>query len=434
MGTASIAIPPRSVNARNRPGRIVGLDASRGLAVLLMVAWHVADAWLADAHRETALWDLTRVAGGLAAPLFLAAAGATATLRIQRDPSSFRAVVRRGMAVLMLGLLLRIQIWWVDAGALPDPTTWVAAGALTAAAALLLLRALDRVGAHVTALAIALFVLGAWRLVVDAPERAALVLRFDVLHCIGVSVIACAFVARFLPRGSELALALAAVLASQIDLPWIARGPMTTFGLAPFAGYALLGCAAVRLRVGRPTRVLAIAIAVAALAFEGGFPFVRRALHDHPELRPFARFAFSSASCAALAALAFVSRDRRLAMLGRRSLVVYWVHVSVVFGVVSLPLHRALGPWACLAAATSFVAVAIVSTDARVRVLHALTPFWGSSIHRRTNVHDSAFRERALFVSTSRLQHGRIRGSMTACDGGRTGFVEPAKAHLPRTP
>jgi hypothetical protein len=52
--------------------------------------------------------------------------------------------------------------------------------------------------------------------------------------------------------------------------------------------------------------------------------------------------------------------------LGRSSLFVYWIHVEMVYGLVSLPLHHAFslaGAWLALAAFTLFILACVVAKD-----------------------------------------------------------------------
>ncbi|MGE3636131.1 MAG: heparan-alpha-glucosaminide N-acetyltransferase domain-containing protein, partial [Sandaracinaceae bacterium] len=190
-----VANPFRSVN--DVPTRARALDAMRGAAVLAMIAWHVADAWLAPSFRSGPAWHAVRVVGGLAAPLFLYAAGANVARAIAAG-ATIGDVARRGGEVFALGILLRAQIWAVDAGGLSEPRAWPAIVALGGGAALTVGAA--RASRH-DADGIAsrwlrdvpwivgplLFVIGAAIVIVDHPERCSLALRFDALHCVGAS-------------------------------------------------------------------------------------------------------------------------------------------------------------------------------------------------------------------------------------------------------
>jgi uncharacterized membrane protein len=55
-----------------------------------------------------------------------------------------------------------------------------------------------------------------------------------------------------------------------------------------------------------------------------------------------------------------------LQVLGRSSLFIYWIHVEMVYGLVSLPLHGALpvaGAWAALAVFWLLMLAAAVAKD-----------------------------------------------------------------------
>ena len=49
-----------------------------------------------------------------------------------------------------------------------------------------------------------------------------------------------------------------------------------------------------------------------------------------------------------------------LAQLGRTSLFIYWIHVEMVYGLISLPLHRALSLPAAFAAYIAFCGFMLV--------------------------------------------------------------------------
>lgn len=366
--------------------RLRSLDAVRGAAVVLMVLWHTTDGWLAEAHRTGPVWDAARVAGGLAAPLFLATAGAAVGVRLRRG-DRLAEIVRRGASIVVLGWLLRLQIWLVDAGALLRPRTWAAAlaGVTGCGLALWALRATGhrarpasggaRAHARVALLALALLALAVWRLHADARDRAPLVLRVDVLSCIGASIVLSACVAklggwRALAIGAGLVLAIARPLrevGALADAPaltaWVARSlddtnrAFAAFPVVPWCAYAMAGCAVVLapLRKRSASFAFVLGLALAALCFEGGTPWVRRLLHDTPALRPAARFSFYGGLSLTLAALATLPATRPLDALGRASLPIYWIHLELAFGLAAIPLRRRLDPITCLAASVALV-------------------------------------------------------------------------------
>lgn len=91
-----------------RPGRLVGLDVARCLALLGMVATHVLDARTPDGELATAQW----LAGGRASALFAVLAGVSLALMTREPlrgrPLALRSLGIAGRAVLIaaLGLLL----------------------------------------------------------------------------------------------------------------------------------------------------------------------------------------------------------------------------------------------------------------------------------------------------------------------------------------
>jgi len=90
-----------------RPRRRAYVDWARGIAVLLMIEAHTADAWTRlDMRRTTAFRDAT-VLGGFAAPLFLWLAGLAVVLAAARAagrgasrPSAVGMICRRGLEIL----------------------------------------------------------------------------------------------------------------------------------------------------------------------------------------------------------------------------------------------------------------------------------------------------------------------------------------------
>lgn len=390
-------------------GRVAELDALRGVAVLVMVAWHGCDGWLAAAHREGAAWAAVRVLGGLAAPLFLFASGAAADLGAARARPLSRAI-ERGLSLVAAGFLLELERWAVDRGAALTPAAWPAIALGAAAGAALLAgarmpRALRRRRAAVV-LALALGHLACvWAL---DPALLGVTLRFDVLHCIGVCGVVAALLARAVPidraRGALLlsltALAmmvmaphLAEALARSEALAWIARGPelraVAPFPLLPWCAYAVLGCGLARaarllarraISRGALATLAVIALASAVVSFEGGLAWTRRALDVWPELRPLSRLAFHASAMTAIGCVCAGVRGARamgaLRAMGAQSLAIYVLHVPLTHGALAAPWYRALGPAECaLAIGALLVAcaagAAIAARAARSRTARA---------------------------------------------------------------
>ncbi len=106
------------------PHRRTGIDALRGIAVILMIQQHLL-AWLWNAPRVTfpALvreYPLSmglNLFGNLAAPLFIVLAGVGSSLFLERPGSRARTLVVRGVCIMLLGLALNLLApYWFDPG------------------------------------------------------------------------------------------------------------------------------------------------------------------------------------------------------------------------------------------------------------------------------------------------------------------------------
>jgi uncharacterized membrane protein len=101
---------------RPAPTRVRTIDWFRGLAVILMMEWHVFDAWLMPSEKVGWSYWLIRHMGGLPSRLFLFLAGVSAALRFESqlargvDSGQMRAqLARRGLQIIGLAYLFRLQ-------------------------------------------------------------------------------------------------------------------------------------------------------------------------------------------------------------------------------------------------------------------------------------------------------------------------------------
>ena len=100
--------------------RWLGIDALRGLAVLMMVAQHVTY-WICGLPRSSWIVQITGTVGELAAPLFVTLAGVGVTLTVQRHSRCDRLLWARGCMLIGFGFLLNwltphwfsLQSWYV---------------------------------------------------------------------------------------------------------------------------------------------------------------------------------------------------------------------------------------------------------------------------------------------------------------------------------
>jgi uncharacterized membrane protein len=106
--------------------RLNYIDWMRGLACLLMFQTHCYDAWLSPAARQGWFYPYSRLLGTFPAPLFLMLAGISFALvfvnlrrRGMPDNDVARTTIRRGAEIFGLGLLFRLQEFVIALGWAP---------------------------------------------------------------------------------------------------------------------------------------------------------------------------------------------------------------------------------------------------------------------------------------------------------------------------
>ena len=106
--------------------RLAYIDWLRGLACVLMFQTHCYDAWLGGAARNSKLLMYSQLGGTFPAPLFLFLAGVSFAIvtnkLIQKGVSAneiARKTIRRGAEILALGLLFRLQEFVIAFGWAP---------------------------------------------------------------------------------------------------------------------------------------------------------------------------------------------------------------------------------------------------------------------------------------------------------------------------
>ena len=304
------------------------LDWLRGVAVLIMIEAHVLDSWTGGDDRQTTLFRLAMIVGGMGGALFLFLAGtavglsAASALRKTGDANvAASAVVRRGLEIYLLAFLFRIQAWILG---------W------SSPAALLKVDILNIMGPSIAAAG------GLWGSVRSTRAR---VIVFAIATAALTSLtplIANAPIAG-LPDPIEGYIRPIAGLSNFVFFPWAAF---------VFAG-ALIGVVLAATSSAREPRAnLVIFIAgstIAAAAFAASYlpsPYPHSSFwHTSPS---FFLIRAGLMTAAVGAAYAWQSRLRGsekwspLRQLGRSSLFIYWIHVEMVYGLISLPLHHAL--------------------------------------------------------------------------------------------
>ncbi|MGA2592260.1 MAG: heparan-alpha-glucosaminide N-acetyltransferase domain-containing protein [Bryobacteraceae bacterium] len=294
--------------------RVLALDWLRGLGVLIMLQGHLFNSFARPPLHNDPVYVLSQFIGGMPAPIFLFLVGVTLAFRLDRcDLQGLPAIARvrsalaRAAYLAAIAFAFRLQLW-----------------------------------------------VFAW----SNPWKE--LLRVDILNCMAFGIAVLSPVALLAPArritwsaAAGLAIAGAAPLISTLDwsgVPWIVRNYIVPdkqyFSFFPDAAYiafgigfgALLRCApSARDRIMQWAACLGLALVVTAHYFSN-LPFSIYPSSDFWLDSPgliFIRFGI----VLTLAAAGFVwtsgQQPNRLGFmrrLGTSSLLIYWVHVELVYG------------------------------------------------------------------------------------------------------
>jgi uncharacterized membrane protein len=310
---------------KQQTGRLQYLDWMRGLAALIMLQGHAFDSWLRPEQRSGEVFWLSQFLGGLPAPIFLFLVGVSLALVLDRlrakGAGSLSMVLRvgiRGSSILLLAYAFRIEqfLIWYPASRWPD------------------------------------------------------IFRVDTLNCIGASflVIGLLSVALKTRKRNLIVLGLLSVVVV-VCTPWIyavrglipdflldymnGNGRTYYFSLIPWVGFTLLGItfgyALLEAREQRkePQFFSWIAgLGIMAYAIGLTMPFFKifeYGFYDYSLTSP--AFFLVRASWLSLILYGAYRWSQRstadrwspLQTFGQASLLVYWVHMELVYG---RPLHH----------------------------------------------------------------------------------------------
>lgn len=366
------------------------IDWARGIAVIAMVIWHTADGWIAPALRIGQGWSLLRFIGGLAAPSFLMLAGVGAALaaREHAKPGAHLAALTRGAEIVLLGYVLRLQGWLIDAGGLVrlhQVRAWLPLGAgyvLLFFAMRALPTARDR-AKRLVLIGLGAVLIGLVQVPLVAPGRLPRLLQVDVLQAIGASLALLALGERRvrLLQRPALALALAALVALATEpisaiLPSVIPVPIAAylgrfdppkgqpaaalFPLFPWFSYACAGAAVGTFlrqspRVERVVVLGGIVGAAIVLTTSEAHAPVQLLIRNAGWIIHPLRVLFRVGLVLVLLLVAWLwvtdRRGRVVVAYGRASLRIYWAHLLVAYGVLSAPWHKRLdmGDWLAFA-------------------------------------------------------------------------------------
>ena len=306
------------------------LDWLRGLAVLIMIEAHLIDSWTRAPDRQTREFAYAMILGGFGAPLFLFLAGVavplSAAAKVARGSSvavATKAVARRGLEIFGLAFLFRIQSWLVSWG--PNR-------------GLIKVDILNIMGPSIALTA------GIWGL--SRTTRT----RLIVFSALTVAVALFTPGVRAWPALMALPDPIRAYIAPVPDL--------SNFVLLPWIGFvfagAVVGLVLDDARTADRERRANLAFFAGGLALA----FAAHRASYAPAVFPHSNYWTTSASffllrlgiLVAVVGGAWLWEQRRggiekrspLRQLGRTSLFIYWIHVEMVYGLISLPLHRSL--------------------------------------------------------------------------------------------
>jgi uncharacterized membrane protein len=305
------------------------LDLLRGLAVLIMIEAHTIDSWTLASERSRMPFGYAMILGGFGAPIFLFLAGLAIVLaasgRVRKgasDEEAAEAGRNRGWQIFGLAFLFRLQSWLLSGGA--------------PLATLLKVDILNIMGlAMVGAAAL-------WGMVRRDAWRAALLVAAAVALTMLTPIVRAAPWLNWLPDPVEWYLR-----------PYPGR---TTFTLLPWAGFlfagAALGVWLARAQTPGAERRIIVTLAIAGPALTAaGY-----AASFLPPIYAQTNFWTSSPTffflrvgvLLAIVPLAYIfsswfrAVSAPLEYFGRASLFVYWIHVEMVYGVLSASIHKRL--------------------------------------------------------------------------------------------
>jgi uncharacterized membrane protein len=327
------------------------LDHLRGIAVLLMIVAHLFDSWTRFPDRESKLFSVVMLFGGMGTTLFLTLAGVAVALsagskfRRMGDASAAAvAVVRRGLQIFGLAFVFRVQAWFL--------------GWSHVATDLLKVDILNIMGPSIVIAALL------WRAGRTAAGRVTILAAATAVVAFTTPAV------RALPPGTLPD----AIQGYIVPVPGLSNFVFFPSMALVFAGAAmgvLLDAAFTpeeEIRVNKWLAAGGIGLLVlAVLASYGPSPFPNSEFWSTSP-----SYLFIRASIVAIGIAASFAWMRMwgagwspLVQLGRTSLFIYWIHVEMVYGLISLPLHGSLSFTAACVAYAAFCAFMLVCSLAK---------------------------------------------------------------------
>ncbi len=337
-----------------RVGRRTYLDVLRGIAVLVMIEAHVIDSWTRAADRASSAFGWSLILGGFGAPLFLFLAGVAVSLsasskarKLGDDRAAAIAVQKRGIEIFFLAFLFRLQAFILSG---------------SSAATLLKVDILNIMGPAIVFTAVV------WGFATSAQARLAVFAIATMIIAFATPVVRAFEWLAVLPDPIEGYIRPVPGLTNFSMFPWLAFVPA-----GAFAG-VLIDRARTAEEEAQLNWGFALAgTALAAGAYAASFlptPYARSNFWTSSPAFFFLRVGIMTFTIA----LAYAwerrpSAGRRwspLRLLGESSLFIYWIHVEMVYGLISLPLHGAMTlaqAWLAFAVFCVFIVICAALKD-----------------------------------------------------------------------
>ena len=342
-----------------------------------MIEAHTFDAWTLPAQRQSIAWRNAVIVAGFAAPLFLWLAGVAVVLSASRafersgsQSAATASICRRGLEILLLAFVFRIQAYFLSPGS----------PALT----IFRVDILNVMGPSIAAAGVA------WGLCSTAQQRATVFSIIATALCLATPYAYTSPLVGRLPAVTQ----------------WYIRhsGEYTTFAALPWAEFVFAGAAAGALiaaaksdrsqdmvHAGLATAGIALVVlgfsTAARPAFFPGTTFwttsptwfairIGVIMTLLPALARFERYVGREGTktrreSTGLLRVLVTSWQTPLARLGRSSLFVYWIHVELVYGYASYYWWKALPLWGTALAYIAFCAAMYGAVALRDHVVRA---------------------------------------------------------------
>ena len=309
--------------------RLAFLDWTRGFAACIMLQGHVSHSFTHKDLRNDSFYIFSQFFGGLTPAVFLFLTGVTLGFLMdsqsKKQPSGPRRILStllRARYLLVIGILFHFQMWATAFG----QSEWVN------------------------------------------------IFKVDILNCMAAGMLALSGAALFDSRGRirfaigvSLAIAVAAPLMTYLPwdgapallreymVPGPGRGRFPFFPFASYVGFGLAAGAILRRTVpDRLERLVQWSVLIAIILVFGAQYFANLPYSVYPQsdfwLNSPALILIRVGVCLLLLAASYLWTEfgagsgwSWMECLGKNSLMVYWVHVMLVYGSVAKPIKRTLG-------------------------------------------------------------------------------------------